>query len=109
MKVASNKPRFRRWNPETLDERTSASTVAISPGASSRTGFHVAAVLVAEGRVGEQILDDLEALGLQHGGARGANAFHIHEWSREVQRTERVRSLARITVSCLNFWKEKRR
>ena len=48
--------------------------------------FDVAAVLVTEGRVEEKILNALEALGLQHRCARGANAFQIHEWGREVQR-----------------------
>ena len=48
--------------------------------------FDVAAVFVAEGRVGQKIVDALEAFGLQHRRARRANAFHVHEWSREVQR-----------------------
>ena len=33
-KIASNRPRFRLRNPCSLAERTSAITVAISPGAS---------------------------------------------------------------------------
>ena len=75
VKVAWNKPRLRRWKPETLVVRTSASTVAISPGARSARRFHVAAIFVAEGGVGEEVFHHLQALGFEHGGAGGADAF----------------------------------
>ena len=54
-------------------------------GGEERDGFHVAAVLVAEGGVGEQILDGAEAFGLEHGGAGGADAFDELERRGEVE------------------------
>ena len=85
MKVASNMPRLRRRKPATRVVRTSASTVAISPGAKRADLLYVAAILVAERGVGKQILDGLQALGLEHRGARRPDAFHVHEWGEEIQ------------------------
>ena len=49
-------------------------------------GLHVAAVFVAEGDVAEQVLDGGETLGLEHGGARRADAFDVSEGGGEVHR-----------------------
>ena len=84
MKRASNIPRLRRLKPESFTERTSAITVAISPGAKLRHGLHVAAVFVAERHVSEQVLDGDQALGFQHRGARRADSFDVGEWGIEI-------------------------
>ena len=47
--------------------------------------FTLLPVFVAERHVEQQILDGLEPLGFEHRGARRADAFHVHEWSGEVQ------------------------
>ncbi len=49
-------------------------------------GLHVAAVLVAEGHVAEEVLDGYQALGFEHGCARGADAFDISERGGELHR-----------------------
>ena len=84
MKRASNSPRLRRRKPETLAERTSAMTVAISPGASCADGLHVAAVFVAEGDVAQQVFHRDQTLGLQHGRAGRADSFDVRERGGEI-------------------------
>ena len=48
-------------------------------GRQLRDGFQVAAVLVAEGHVRQQIFHHREALGFQHGRPRRADAFDVRE------------------------------
>ena len=51
-----------------------------------RDGLDVGAVLVAEGRVGQQILDGDQTFGFEHLGAGGSDAFDVLERSGSVQR-----------------------
>ena len=46
--------------------------------------LHIAAVLIAERHVGEQVLDGAQALGLQHGRARRPDAFDVSKRSSEI-------------------------
>jgi len=46
--------------------------------------FYVAPVLVAKRHVRKQVLHREQAFGFEHGTARGSNAFHIGEGSREI-------------------------
>ncbi len=55
-------------------------------GSQLRDGLDVRAVLVAERRVGKQILDRHKAFGLENLSAGGAHAFHVHKGSRGVHR-----------------------
>ena len=48
-------------------------------------GLHIAAVFVAEWRVGEQILNGGKALRFKHLGAHRANALDVHQWGGEIQ------------------------
>ena len=85
-------------------------------GRQLRDGLHVAAVFVAERDVGEQVLDRREALGFEHGGARGADAFDVGEWGGEIHGyVQGPRSAIRGSViqstrytvdySCPNCWR----
>src|SRR5439155_10650602 len=46
--------------------------------------LHVAAVLVTEGEIADQVFDGCETLGFQHGRAAWADAFHIGERGSEI-------------------------
>src|SRR5260370_18903138 len=70
--------------------------------------LHVAAVLITERRVREQVCDHLHLLGFEHGGARRPDALHIHEWSRQIQGKRRL-LVVYNAVSCLDYWKGKPR
>ena len=83
--MASNKPRLPAAETGQLRRLHLRDHRRHLAGRQLRDGLDVGAVFVAERRVGEQVLHREQRFALEHLRARRADAFHILQWSGEIQ------------------------